>query len=245
MAKQFGRAEIEARLGRSQSSRGTAPPASASGGRNTLYASAFGVLVAGAAGIFIASGGGGVGGLSLENLFGPPAETYKSRVADVCEPGWREDRMNRDQIHCYLTRQVTRLCNPQERRALAEKLRAYQLASDRWMGNLTVASLQLMGKPGVMSMGLAEAKIHDPNLTDEERAEQFNKVSGMAHDFLSPTDKILQASTNTVTRPELVADVKDVVGQGYLAAEDLLDPVPKWAKEGLAAAGHVAHSPCR
>ena len=67
----------------------------------------------------------------VESVMGPPpAPAYVSRVAAVCDVGWKDDRLNRDQIHCYMTRDVARLCNPRERLALVDKLRAYQTASD-------------------------------------------------------------------------------------------------------------------
>jgi hypothetical protein len=182
-----------------------------------------------------------------ENIMGPPPEpAYQSRVASVCDEGWQDDRENRDQVHCYMTTDVERLCDPRERRALVDKLLAYQDASDRALGRVAIAVLQSVAKPGVMDMGMAEAKSRDPNLSEEERAAQLAKVNGMAHDYMAPTEKPLQEGfTNKHGIVTILNDVKSLAEQGYLAASDFPTTMPKIVREGLAAAHSVAAPSCR
>jgi hypothetical protein len=246
--------QIEKRFGRAPSSgrspRGPDDPRSrdASSSGNTLFASAFVVILIVGAGAFVASDRAADFRHAVwDNIMGPPPEpAYQSRVASVCDKGWQDNRENRDQVHCYMTTDVERLCDPRERRALADKLRAYQVGSDRAIGRVAVSVLQSFGKPGVMEMGMAEAKSRDPNLSEEERAAQLTKVTGMAHDYLAPTEKPLQEGfANKHGIVTILNDVKSLAEQGYLAASDFPTTTPKIVKEGLAAAHSVAASPCK
>jgi len=246
---------IEARLGRTLASRDTpggaretrakSEPQQEPSGGNGLFLSLLGLVFAIGAGAFLASGAGaGVRQAILADLTDKPAEVYLSRVAKTCDHGWKDDRINRDQIHCYMTEQVSRLCDPRERRALIDKLLAYQAAEDRVDGRLLGASVGIIVNPNVMAMGLAEAKSHDPNLTPDQRAAQFNNVMGMASDVMSPADKVIADNVNEISSATAVDDVKTLAERGYLKSEDFPDAMPKIVKKGLAAATHVSPSLC-
>ena len=101
------------------------PPGDASPGGNTLFASILIVIVIIGAGALAASDRAADFRRAVwEDVMGPPPEpAYQSRVASVCDKGWRDDRDNRDQVDCYMTTDVERLCDPRERRALVDKLR--------------------------------------------------------------------------------------------------------------------------
>jgi hypothetical protein len=249
-----GSGQIQKPFGRAPSS-GSTPrgpddprPGDSSSSGNTLFASAFVViliaLIAGT-GVFLASDrAAGFRHAVWEDIMGPPP--YQSRVASVCDAGWQYDRENRDQVHCYMTTDVERLCDPRERRALVDKLQDYQIASDLAIGRVAISVLQSFGRPGVMAMGMAEAKSRDPNLSPEERAAQMAKVTGMAHDYLAPTEKPLQEGfRNKYGIVTILNDVKSLAEQGYLAASDFPTTTPKIVKEGLAAAHSIAASSCK
>jgi len=246
---------IEARLGRIQASSGgsaevrqtlgNSEPQQESSGGNVLFVSLLGLVIAIGAGAFLASGAGaGVRQALLADFTDKPEEVYLSRVAKTCDRGWKDDRINRDQIHCYMTEQVSRLCDPRERRALIDKLLAYQAAEDRVDGRLLGASVGVAINPNVMAMGMAEAKSHDPNLTPDQRAAQMNDVMGMASDVMSPANKIIADNVNEISSATAVDDVKTLAERGYLKAEDFPDAMPKIVKKGLAAVTHVSPSLC-
>jgi hypothetical protein len=243
--------QIEKRFGRSGGSSG-GPDNRRSGDEsssgNTLFAFSFIVILIVGTGALVASDRAADFRQAVwDGVMGPPPQpAYRSRVASVCDQGWRDDRENRDQVHCYMTTDVERLCDPSERLALADKLRAYQVASDRAIGRVAVSVLQSFGKPGVMEMGMADAKSRDPNLSDEARAAQSEKVMGMAHDFLAPTQKPLEEGfANKHGIVTILNDVKSLAEQGYLAASDFPTTTPKIVKEGLAAAHSIAASSCK
>ena len=250
----IGSGEIQKRFGRAPSSgssprRPDGPPSGGvSSSGNTLFAFAFVVtLIAGTGALVGSDRAADFRHAVWDGLMGPPPQpAYQSQVASVCDEGWKDDRENRDQVHCYMTTDVERLCDPRERRALADKLRAYQVASDRAIGRVAAAVLHSSGKPNVMEMGMAEARSRDPNLSEEERAAQMTKVTGMAHDYLAPTQKPLEEGfTNKHGIVTILNDVKSLAEQGYLAASDFPTTTPKIVKEGLAAAHSIAASSCK
>jgi hypothetical protein len=250
----LGSAQIRKRFGRASSS-GSGPqspddpPTKDSwSGDIVLYACAVGIILIAGIGAFVASDrAAGFRQAFWENIMGPPPEPdYRSRVASVCDEGWKDDRENRDQIHCYMTTDIERLCDPRERRALVDTLLAYQAASDLAIGRVAVSVLQSFAKPGVMEMGMAEAKSRDPNLSEDERAAQFAKVNGMAQGYLAPTEKPLEEGfRNTYGIVTILNDVKSLAEQGYLAASDFPTSMPKIVREGIAAAHSVSASSCK
>ena len=246
--------QIEKRFGRAPSSgrspRGPDGPRSrdTSSGGNTLFASAFVVILIVGSGALVASDRAADFRHAVwDNIMGPPPEAaYQSRVAAVCDKGWQDSRDNRDQVDCYMTTDVQRLCDPRERRALAEKLVAYQIADDRLIGRAAVSFLQGYSSSNATEIGMAEAKSRDPNLSEDERAAQLKKVTGMAQDFNAPTQKVLEeGSANKHGIVTVLNDVKSLTEQGYLAASDFPTTTPKIVKEGLAAAHSIAASSCK
>jgi hypothetical protein len=245
---------LEKRFGRMPSSggssRGPDDPRSGDGSSNgnTLFASALVIIfIVGVGALTASNAGAGFRRALLEDIMGPPPEpAYQSRVAVVCDKGWQDYRDNRDQIDCYLTNDIERLCDPRERRALVDKLFAYQIADDRLIGRAAMSFLKGDGKSDPMEIGIAEAKSRDPNLSEDERAAQIKKVTSMADDFTAPTAKTLaEGSENKHGIVTILNDVKSLAEQGYLAASDFTTKPPKIVKEGLAAAHSVAASPCR
>lgn len=246
--------QIEKRFGRAPSSgrspRGPDDPRSrdASSSGNTLFASTLVVILIAGSGALVASDRAADFRRAVwDDIMGPPPEpAYQSRVASVCDKGWQDTRDNRDQVDCYMTTDVERLCDPRERRALAEKLVAYQIADDRLIGRAAVAFLQGNSKSNATEIGMAGAKSGDPNLSEEARAAQLEKVTGMAQDFNAPTEKVLaEGSANKHGIVTILNDVKSLAEQGYLAASDFPTTTPKIVKEGLAAAHSMAASSCK
>lgn len=248
MKRRIGSKQIEERLGRSGGRvDGPDVPLSvdASSSGNTLFACTVVVFLIAGAGLGGAASDRAVGFRHAiwEDIMGPPP--YRSRVAETCDKGWKDDRFNRDQIHCHMTLDVARLCDPRERRALADKLLAYQAAMDRSGARMNAVALQMIGNPGVtLAMGIAEARSRDPNLSEKERAAQFDATLKMSQEIMSPVAQINQDNINTTTKEVLVADVKSLVEHGYLASEDFPSTRPKIVKEGLASAHPVRRSSC-
>jgi hypothetical protein len=250
----IGSAQIQKRFGGAPSSgsspRGPNDPRSrdVSSSGNTLFASALVVILVAGTGVLAASDRAADFRHAVwDGIMGPPPEpAYQSRVASVCDKGWQDTRDNRDQVDCYMTTAVERLCDPRERRALADKLVAYQIADDRLIGRAAVSFLHGSSNSDATEIGMAGAKSRDPNLSEEERAAQLKKVTGMAQDFNAPAQRVLEeGSANKHGIVTILNDVKSLAEQGYLAASDFPTTTPKIVKEGLAAAHSVAASSCK
>ena len=258
MAKnRIGLDRIEARIGKGQAPEGRAfvddaprqPPRTddAPQGGNRLFGLSLAAIVVIGGGAFLASSGGaGVRNAIVGSVMGPPpAPAYVSRVASVCDVGWKDDRLNRDQIHCYMSRDVARLCDPNERQALIDKLLAYQAASDRMDGRLAMTALGVAANPlGAVQVGIADAKSRDPNLSADQRAAEQDKAFAMAQGVMAPADKIIAESENETGPETLRADVKSLAEQGFLAAADFPGKMPKVVEHGLAMAGPAWKPPC-
>lgn len=248
MAKKIGLDRIEARLGRGPGSggRGAPPPDDddAQGGSKLFGFGLLAIFVVGAGALASTDAGAGFRQAVMLDVFGPSSDNFQSSVAAACDPGWKDDRINRDQIHCYMTRDVARLCNPRERLALVDKLRAYQTASDGMEAAIAMTAFGVARNPNVVAMGMAEAKSHDPKLSGAEQAEQTDKVWKLAGDTMGPADKILAASQNIATPEDLRGDVRSLAERGFLAAADFPDKMPKIVRDGLASAGGVIPTAC-
>ena len=192
---------IEKRLGRAASSGGSSRepdeprPGEASSGGNTLFAfSLVAVFIVGAGALAASDRGAGFRQSVWEDIMGPPAEpAFQSRVAHLCDKGWKDDRLNRDQIHCYMTESVVRLCDPRERRALAED-------THRPIATLTYTDAAVVGLwqclaliPGFSRSGATMAGGYIAGL-DHEDAGRFS--------FLTATPIILGAAV--LEAPKLI-----------------------------------------
>ena len=248
MAKKIGLDRIEARLGRPQGfgGRGAEPPKDEGpqGGSKLFGFGLLAIFVVGAGALASSDAGQGFRQALMTDILGPPADNYQSTVAAACDPGWKDDRINRDQIHCYMTRDIARLCNPRERLALANKLRAYQTAYNAMDTALAMTAFGVAKNPKVMDMGMADAKSRDAHLSAAEQAEQTDKVWQMSAEIMGPAQKILAESQNTTTPEELRADVKALAERGFLAAADFPGKMPKIVHDGLALAGKVIPTAC-
>lgn len=204
------------------------------------------LVAATAAGAFLAwETGGGPAGPRTVSAPAPPAEpAFHSRVADVCDVGWKNDRLNRDQIHCWLTRDVLRLCDPRERAALVGRLVDYEAAKERKEVRLQAAVLLLRGNPDVATELMAFERSRDMSLSEGQRQAEAEKAMSLSRKNNAAINKVQEESQNEVAPGVNIRDLADLVEAGYLIAEDFPDPMPGLAAKGFAAAGHDRAKPC-
>jgi len=213
----------------------------ASSGRGTALFSLGAVMFAAVAGAYIATGGNL--GEAMSEMFAPP-EVVKPQLANSCDPGWQDDRVNSEQIHCYMTRNIERLCNPDEKQALVKKLRDFQRAADSADTRFTMSAAQVAVNPQSMALGMQAAKAEAPNLSSEERAAERSKGMEMGTKMMAPAFEAGEKIRYNVSKEALVADVKDLVQRNYIKAEDFGSNAPKIVTDGLAAAGESLASTC-
>ena len=241
MAKRIGARDIEARLGLTMGDGAPPPkPPSEGGAGGVVLFSFVGVALAIGAAAFLTFGGG-VDGV-MANL--SPAPPFASRVAAQCDAGWKIDRVNSEQIHCYMAHDLARLCDPRERQALADKWREFQTAADRAEARVGASAIAMAYNPGVMSLGMEEARGHDPRMTAEQQIEHEGKMFGMADKLMAPAMEAVADTVYNVKKADLVMDVRTLIQRGYLSSADFSWTTPKLVQQALDAADKVTPA-CR
>ena len=210
---------------------------------------AIGLVVAIAAGGFLAwEAQGGTAGPETASASPPAAvaePAFRSRVASACNAGWKDDRLNRDQIHCWLTRDVLRLCDPRERAALAGRLVDYEAAKARKEVNLRAAVWKTVGNPDMETMMRAYARSTDERLSEAQRQAEADKAASLSEKINAPTNKVLDESANETAQGVNIRNFADLVEAGYLIPEDFPDPMPGLAAKGFQAAAPARAKPCK
>ncbi len=176
---------------------------------------------------------------------GPQRAAFISSVDRTCSEGWEKEKSNVDQMNCYLTTNVRRLCDPSERAHLVATVERFQDDYRVWNQRFYAASMGTVAKARVHSMeiGLQDAKIQramrDPNATEDERAEHMNKMMGMMDNVMSGTNKVLAERRNETPFYKLEDEIKHLASKGYIQADDFGSRPPHWVTRGLKAVKSV------
>ena len=71
-------------------------------------------------------------------------------VEAVCGKGWQSNLPNVDQMHCYMTDTVSRLCEPKEKARLVEIINQFDDDFTVWQNNIALASFGAAMKTNVI-----------------------------------------------------------------------------------------------
>lgn len=167
--------------------------------------------------------------------------TLAGSVLDpVCGKGWQANLPNTDQMHCYLTRQVYRLCDKDEHVALLATIRQYDKDYKVWYRKYMGATFKTIGKLQTqgMQLGLEAAKLNNMKGGHEAEMDQFNKVTGMASDIMKPANDMLAQRVNKVPEYELEKAAYTLARSGYIEAKDFKTK-PDFIARALKRAGKV------
>lgn len=180
------------------------------------------------------------------NLFwgsgGGNGQQVSGSVLDpVCGKDWQADVPNTDQMYCYMTRQVYRLCGEEEHRAFIATVDRYNKDYKVWHRKFMGATFKTIGKLQTqgMQLGLEAAKLDHMQGSDKEQAEQLGKVTGMVGNIMAPTDKLLAQRINKVPEYELVNAAYALAKAGYISADDFGRSKPDFIADALKKAGKV------
>ena len=171
MAKNgFSLDEINARLGKQQQSKRYDDyddvdyrQVNAAGGDDddddsgtTMSAGFLATLVAG----FVAVAGGtymfSAGVIPMPTFSNSWGSEYVSSVDPICRKLWRPGARNDAALQCYLTTNVKRLCDKQERKHLAKMIGKYRMDIDSQQARVVVGAIQLAGQAQRISGDLAK-----------------------------------------------------------------------------------------
>jgi hypothetical protein len=170
---------------------------------------------------------------------------YVSKSDARCKKGWGENRENKDQLHCYFTRDVARLCDPQEKGHLLNMVDLFQDGAARY-GALTMSeTMQMVGNQGkMMQIGMAGAMASAEGQTDKEQMQNIDKVVGMVDEAMSGITNHFEQNRNEKNMGDLKTALRSLVASGYLNPDDFGWAQPEWVKEAIKGVKLPSSSPC-
>ena len=175
-------------------------------------------------------------------IFGGSARQRGALVSSVdrtCGEGWEKDQSNVDQLHCYLTTNVSRLCDPSERRHLAATIDRFDRDYVVWKGRMfgvamaTVAKMKVNGPQIGLQMGKISKSLNDPNVSDDE-------IEGMMANVVpSIPDSVKSQKVNSISFYKLEEEFARLAAKGYMTEQDFGWGKPIWVSNGLKVAKSV------
>lgn len=164
-----------------------------------------------------------------------------SKLDPVCGKGWAADMVNTDQMHCYLTREVYRLCDATEHDALLATIRQYDADYKVWHRKYMMATFKTIGKMQTqgLQLGMEAAKMENMKGSDKEQMEQMGKVMGIADNIMKPANDVLAERINRVPEYELENAAFALVKKGFISKKDFGRKMPDFIANAFKKAGKV------
>lgn len=189
---------------------------------STFYASIIG--------LFLMIGGGTFFSSDILALFPKTFRTiepvYISGVDTTCGKGWKANLPNVDQMHCYMTDTVSRLCDPKEKARMVQVIGQFQDDFAAWEGKIAMAGFGAAMKTNLnaIQMSAEDVKSRDERLTPEQRMEHEKKLMEIAASNLSGVSSAESEGYDnhfTVRKmDQLAEDYKKLAQAGYLSRQD-------------------------
>ncbi len=186
-------------------------------------------------GIFLVFGGGSYFSSDILALFPKTfkqqaAPEYISNVDQVCSKGWRTNVPNVDQIHCAMTTNLGRLCNPQDKASLVTLLRHFDDDYNSWNTNmkLAVLGMAITKQPQSLQLGMEAAKADDPHTSDAERQKHMDNAQNFANNMMAGPNAILAQYQSKFELAQPNFDYVDLALGGYLSLDDFGGTIPEF-----------------
>lgn len=169
-------------------------------------------------------------------LTGTPVEEKKQLAFWIdaqCGKGWEEGLPNDLHLRCYLTTDVSRLCQPREREHLVSVLERHAsdtAAYERAMMSAALSAISEVSSRGA-ELGLASARAQAAQQNNDQ--EGFLRNLGEAVDIgqdivKKPQDLMRKANERELPSRELETAIANLMAKGLLSAQDF-----GWFKPGL------------
>jgi hypothetical protein len=164
-----------------------------------------------------------------------------SSVDGTCAEGWEKNQSNVDQMHCYMTTYVARLCEPAERRHLIATIGRFEKDYAAYNARFMAASMGSIAKVQVNALAIGvesarmERAMRDPNASEEERSRRMGNVMKMTGDVLSGPNKVMSEKVNKEPYYKLEDHFAKLAAAGYVTEKDFGAKKPKWVNNGFKA----------
>jgi hypothetical protein len=160
----------------------------------------------------------------------------------VCGKDWQPNLPNTDQLYCYLTRQVYRLCDATEHEALIATIRLYDKEYKVWHRKYMMATFKTIGKMQTqgLQLGMEAAKLENMSGgSEKDQMDQLVKVTEMADNIMKPANQVLEQRVAKVPEYELENAVHSLAKRGYISGKDFGASKPDFVAKALKRAGKV------
>lgn len=164
-----------------------------------------------------------------------------SKLDSVCGKGWQAELPNVDQMHCYMTREVYRLCDDKEYAALLATVKQYDADYNVWHRKYMMATFKTIGKLQThgMQLGMEAAKMENMKGSEKEQLDQLSKVTGIADNIMKPANEMLAQRVSKIPEYQLTNAATALVKKGYIAKKDFGRKMPDFMAAAFKAAGKV------
>lgn len=164
----------------------------------------------------------------------PKHQAFTSRVDRQCGSTWKSSASNIDELHCYMTTNITRLCDPRERAHMVATIVRFEKDHASYEMRLNVASMQTAASAwgNSMQLGMMDARMHSAK-TEEEKLERMGQLMERVGDIMAPAHNVMSEKRNRRKLHELTPALTALVTDGYVSAKDFKSRPSKWMREAF------------
>jgi hypothetical protein len=160
---------------------------------------------------------------------------------------WVPETINDTIAHCYLTKNVLRLCKPEEQAALVATVERFEEDKSAFDRNLRLSVLNMAVITPVadkMQLGLEAAKMNH-SATQEEALKHEENAVNLAQGMMAGTNAVLKRQKYIQWGMPSIQDSLQELGQkGLISLNDFSYYPPSWVKEALQNV-KVTSQPCK
>lgn len=180
------------------------------------------------------------GGFSMPSLYSKWGDAERISIIDpLCKKYWVPGGRNDEALQCYLTTNIRRLCDSNERKHLADVVKRYRLDVNTAGAQMMVGGLQVALKgraiaTEMMSDVMKEAKINPSSTQEAAKNEEIMmkhgmKMAGKMNDLAGALDTMLGPRNMLKIDPAIMAKhIRNIGERGYMDQWDF-----GWLKDPL------------
>lgn len=221
-------------------------------------------MIAVGSGTYFLSGGGLP---SLDLGAGESSAAFVSASAPACERLWQDGKSNDAALTCYLTNNVKRLCNPQERAELSAFMKRYRTHQSQYFAAVNGAatrdffkgvkqmSEQTKGVRNIVIEGavarLKHGSIPEDQLKDMKarlkvEQENFDRYTSMPSRDAFDSRRAQIKASHDYEQAEVshVRKIQTLLEAGYVSADDFGWSPDRFVKKAAAKAKPATGNPC-
>jgi hypothetical protein len=203
-------------------------------------------------GTFYLAGSGG----TLTDIMNGTTGSFTSAVDGACKKMWVANGRNTPALNCYLTTNVARLCNPREKKHLAQVIRSYRndviaFNSQMMLGGFKAVAIarssESMENMKIMSQSVAKQQNnqnYEMSAAETQAFADHAKMVGKMEEVARTPAIMNSLGTEQISEKEIAKKIRRLAASGYVSKGDF-----GWFPDDLVAAAFnnikVTGSPCK